>query len=714
MDPIALTVLLIIADSADEADIRQKLAGARKARFEVHTVSTFADALKKTATRSFDILLADLAVSDSDGMRGLQNLIAVAKDVPVVIISSVHDEAQALETVRAGADDYTVKNRMNAAAFERVLLYALERHAARRHTTLQFAVSRALAESQTVAEASDGILRVLCESLKFDLGEIWQVNPVANRLIYARSWSASSRKFLQFQALSQTVQFRCGEGLPGRVWRTHAPEWIDDVTESSSFTRTGAAISAGLRCGFAVPLGLFQKSFGVIAFFSHDRKSPDEQLIRFLMSIANQMGQFMARKFAEEEHAKIGKELALILDSTSEGIYGVNLSGAVTFVNQSAARMFGCNRQQVVGQDAHSLFHHTRPDGTPYPASECPLTRTLKSGINFHTDLEYFWKADGSHFAVSYSAIPVVESARVTGAVISFEDISEKRQMEVELRHAQKLEAVGGLAAGIAHEINTPIQFIGDNTRFLQNSFVESMQMIAKYEEICAHAATSTLQPGMLQEVDAIRQRIEWDFLSTEVPKAFDQMLDGVNRVATIVRAMKEFSHVDRSSEKAPADLNKAIESTLIVARNEVKYVANVETELGALPPIHCHLGDLNQVFLNLFVNAAHAISDVVKNTGEKGRITVRTWQDGDSVVVSVADTGTGIPERVRAKIFDPFFTTKEVGKGTGQGLALARAIVVDKHGGTLSFETKMGEGTTFFVRLPANGVPATREVVVT
>ncbi len=714
MDPIALTVLVIIADSAEEADIRQKLAGARKARFEVHAVPTFAAAFKLTISRSFDIFLADLAVSDSDGLRGLQSLIAAAKDVPVVIISSVHDEAQALEAVRAGADDYTVKNRMNASAFERVLLYAVERHAARRHTTLQFAVSRALAGSETVAEASDGILRVLCESLKFDLGEIWQINPASNRLVHARSWSASARRFLQFQAISQTLQFRCGEGLPGRVWDTHAPEWIEDVTESRSFTRAGAAISAGLRCGFAVPLGLFQKSFGVIAFFSQDRKALDEELIRFLMSIANQMGQFMARKFAEEEHSKIGKELALILDSTSEGIYGVNLAGSVTFINQSAARMFGCNREEVVGKDAHALFHHTRTDGTSYPSSESPLSRTLESGKSFHTDLEYFWKADGSHFAVSYSAIPVLENARVTGAVVSFEDISEKRQMEVELRHAQKLEAVGGLAAGIAHEINTPIQFIGDNTRFLQNSFVESIQMIAKYEEICGHAASGTLQPGMLQEANAVRQSIEWDFLRTEVPKAFDQLLDGVNRVATIVRTMKDFSHVDRSSEKAPADLNKAIESTLIVARNEVKYVADVETQLGALPPIHCHLGDLNQVFLNLFVNAAHAIGDVVKNSGEKGRITVRTWQDGDCVVVSIADTGTGIPERVRAKVFDPFFTTKEVGRGTGQGLALARAIVVDKHGGTLSFETKMGEGTTFFVRLPANGVPATREVLVT
>ncbi len=506
MDPIALTVLLIIAGPADEADIRQKLAGARKTRFDVHAVATFAKAFEQTANRSFDIFLADLAVSDSDGMQGLQSLITIAKEVPVVIISSVHDEAQALEAVRAGAEDYTVKNRMNAAAFERVLLYAVERHAARHHTTLQFAVSRALAESKTVAEAADGILRVLCESLKFDLGEICQINPGGNRLVQARSWSASSRKFLQFQALSQTVQFRCGEGLPGRVWDTRSPQWIEDVTKSPKFTRASAAISAALHGALAVPLGLFQGIFGVMTLFSRDTKTVDEELAKFPMSIANQMGQFMARKFAEEEHAKIGKELALILDSTSEGIYGVNLAGAVTFINQSATRMFGCNREDVVGKHAHSQFHHTRPDGTAYPASECPLTRTLKFGKNFRTDLEYFWKADGSHFAVSYSTIPVIENARVTGAVISFEDISEKRQMEVELRHAQKLEAVGGLAAGIAHEINTPIQFIGDNTRFLQISFVESMQMIAKYEEICAHAVTGTLQPAMLQEVAAVGQ----------------------------------------------------------------------------------------------------------------------------------------------------------------------------------------------------------------
>jgi len=188
------------------------------------------------------------------------------------------------------------------------------------------------------------------------------------------------------------------------------------------------------------------------------------------------------------------------------------------------------------------------------------------------------------------------------------------------------------------------------------------------------------------------------------MPKAMEQMMDGVERVATIVRAMKAFSHVDQGTEKTAADLNKALESTLVVARNELKYVADVETDFGELPPVPCHLGDVNQVFLNLLINAAHAIGDVVKNTQEKGQIFVRTTAEGNWVHIAISDTGTGIPEAIRNKIFDPFFTTKQVGKGSGQGLALARATIVDKHGGKLYFDSEVGKGTTFHVWLPTTG----------
>jgi signal transduction histidine kinase len=163
---------------------------------------------------------------------------------------------------------------------------------------------------------------------------------------------------------------------------------------------------------------------------------------------------------------------------------------------------------------------------------------------------------------------------------------------------------------------------------------------------------------------------------------------------------MKAFAHPDHG-ERAVADLNAALRDTLTVATNELKYVAKVETDFGKIPAVPCFVNDLNQVFLNLLVNAAHAIGDVVGKSGRLGVIRVRTYLEGSIVVIAISDTGTGIPEAVQGRIFDPFFTTKEVGKGTGQGLALARAVVVDQHGGSLTFETEMGKGTTFFVRIP-------------
>ena len=271
---------------------------------------------------------------------------------------------------------------------------------------------------------------------------------------------------------------------------------------------------------------------------------------------------------------------------------------------------------------------------------------------------------------------------------------SESKRLELELHQAQKLEAVGRLAAGIAHEINTPIQFIGDNTHFLGDAFVALAEMLALQREALAQAA-----PAEAERLAAEAERLELDYFLDNVPATVRQSIEGVGRVASIVRAMKEFAHPDQK-EMVATDLNRALQATLAVARNEYKYVAEVSTELGDLPLVTCHPGDVNQVFLNVLVNAAHAIGDKVQGTGGRGRIGVTTRVDGDAVVVAISDTGGGIPEAIHDKVFEPFFTTKEVGRGTGQGLAIARNII-EQHRGTLRFETVAGEGTAFFIRLP-------------
>jgi len=284
--------------------------------------------------------------------------------------------------------------------------------------------------------------------------------------------------------------------------------------------------------------------------------------------------------------------------------------------------------------------------------------------------------------------------------VISVEDVTGKGQIEVELRHAQKMESVGRLAAGIAHEINTPIQFVGDNINFLSGAFDGLIALCDSYRTACAKAASGPLSAEDVAALQRDEERADIEYIRGNVPTSFASTIDGVGRVARIVQSMKAFAHPD-CGERAVADLNAALRDTLTVATNELKYVATVETDFGKISAIPCFVSALNQVFLNLLVNAAHAIGDVVGKTGALGVIRVRTYQEGTVVVIAISDTGTGIPEAVQGRIFDPFFTTKEVGKGTGQGLALARTVVVDQHGGSLTFETEMGRGTTFFVRIP-------------
>ena len=280
-------------------------------------------------------------------------------------------------------------------------------------------------------------------------------------------------------------------------------------------------------------------------------------------------------------------------------------------------------------------------------------------------------------------------------------DISERRALESQLRQAQKLEGIGNLAAGIAHEINTPTQFVTDNLTFMQDSWKSTYELLQSYRRAIRDGAAAMSQ-GVRAALTEAEQHCDLEFIATEVPRAIEQSLDGARRVAKIVRAMKEFSHPD-SAEKTATDLNRAIESTITVARNEWKYVAEIVTDFDdSLPPVICYPGDINQVVLNLIVNAAHAIKAKIKES-EKGRITVRTRHELDFVEISVEDSGTGISSGIQGKVFDPFFTTKEVGKGTGQGLSFSYTVVVKKHGGKIWFETEVGKGTTFFVTLPTN-----------
>lgn len=328
----------------------------------------------------------------------------------------------------------------------------------------------------------------------------------------------------------------------------------------------------------------------------------------------------------------------------------------------------------------------------------------LKAGfrkVATHTERCEFSHPTGRWFM--HRSYPLQDpEGRDISAIIALKDITERKIMEGQLVQAQKLEAIGQLAAGIAHEINTPIQYVGDNTRFLLDAFQGMLNLFNACERLTEAVQNKTNLAEILQQIKTLKEEMDLGYLQEEIPKAIKQTLEGVERVAKIVRAMKEFSHPG-PKEKTPTNLNRAIENTVTVARNEWKYVADLVLDLDPdLPLVPCLPNEFNQVILNLIINAAHAIADVVGDGSKgKGIISISTRKKNNKVEIKIKDTGTGIPPEIRSKIFDPFFTTKEVGKGTGQGLAIARSIVVDKHGGTINFETEVGEGTTFIIHLP-------------
>lgn len=405
---------------------------------------------------------------------------------------------------------------------------------------------------------------------------------------------------------------------------------------------------------------------------------------------------------AEEQLRQSERKYRNLYESMTDAFAQIDMSGRLQEFNQSFQRLLGYSREELLIRGCHDL---TPPRWRELEA-RIVEQQVLARGYSevYEKDLQ---KKDGTVFPVEMRLVLIRdEGGQPTGMWAIVRDISERKALEWELHQAQRLESVGQLAAGIAHEINTPIQYVGDNIRFLADAFNSHQAALQKYEELRKAAEAGAVSAPLLDQLRETLRDADWEYFSEEIPKAVAQSLDGVERVANIVRAMKEFAHPGRK-EKAAADLNHALANVLIVARNALKYVADVETDYGDLPPVMCHINDLNQVFLNLLINAADAIRDVMKKTEKRGAIRVVTRAAPDRVTIRISDTGCGIPENIRCKVFDPFFTTKEVGRGSGQGLAIARSTVVEKHGGSISFEPNGEQGTTFIITLPLPAVSA-------
>ena len=404
------------------------------------------------------------------------------------------------------------------------------------------------------------------------------------------------------------------------------------------------------------------------------------------------------RRHAEEALRENEGRLRAIVNTAADGILTIDATGHIESCNPAAESIFGYTADEITGQAGTALipdFAALQLDTQTKESRGSQLISTARSQDSVGQ------RKDGVSFPLDLS-IGAVEIDNHRIATLIVRDRTERQELESQLALARKLESIGELAAGIAHEINTPMQYIGDNTRFLQDAFQDMGIVMKEHLRLLSASKEGRLTAEVVAEVEAVTTAADLVYLTEEVPHAVQQSLQGIERVNQIVRAMKEFSHPGGGEKKA-IDLNRAIETTITVARNEWKYVAEMKTDFDQnLPAVPCLPGELNQVVLNLIVNAVHAITERIGDgSSEKGTITLQTCVNAEWVEIHVRDTGNGIPEGIRAKIFDPFFTTKEVGKGTGQGLSIARSVIVDKHGGTLTFETALGQGTTFIIRLP-------------
>lgn len=363
----------------------------------------------------------------------------------------------------------------------------------------------------------------------------------------------------------------------------------------------------------------------------------------------------------------------------------------ITWANSMSNELLGIPAEEIVGEKCYKYICHCEKSKQEH---ECPAgdKKTL------HTEFT-LQKRNHTIIPIMKTVLNAQINDRPHYIAIIF-DITRRKTVERQLVQAQKLESVGNLAAGIAHEINTPSQYISENLRFINTAmnslrhFYDIFQRFSLKEGDLAHAE-------IVEQLKRHGENTDMDYLLEEVPQALSQSLEGIQNITDIVQAMKRFAHPG-NRKKMMADINESLKKTSIVCRNEWKYHAELVYDLDeTLPMVECRINDINQVFLNLIVNAAHAVSTKLKGTKGKGTITLTTLQENDDVIIAVKDTGTGIPAPLLDRIFDPFFTTKEVGTGTGQGLAISYSIIKEGHDGTITVDSDEGIGTKFTLRLP-------------
>lgn len=640
-------------------------------------VETAEEMRKALAEEEWDLIISDFNLPEFSGPEALKLFKDKGIDIPFIMVSGAVSEETAVDSLRAGAHDFIAKS--NLARF----LPAVSRELKDAETRREHAkAEKALKEQE-----------LLFSTLINTMGEGAGIVDLDEKVIFANS------RLDEIFGVKQGV-------LIGRSINDFLSPENRKIVQQQTIQRM-----KGVKSSYELEIIREDKDIRQVLVTASPVYNDEQDITRVFAIIHD----ITKSKQAEQTLRESEERFRTIANTATDAIIMIDYRGNVSYWNPAAETIFGYSYDEIIGENLHNILVPDRFIDAHKKAFP-EFAKTGKGGA-IGKSLEVAGiRKDGSEFLIDLS----LSSIQIEGkwhAVGIIRDISGRKRFEVQLMHAQKMESIGTLAAGIAHEINTPTQFVGNNIRFLEDSFEDLSKIISMCGELIEENKRTGSNNDKLNAVSKAMEDADYEFLIEEIPKAIEQSKRGIQNVSRIVSAMRSFAHPG-TEEKNLTDIHKAIESTITISRNEWKYVADLETDFDpALSVVPCYVGEFNQVILNLIVNAAHAIGQAInekktesglvddiggsKKVDLRGKIKITTKKKTDYAEIRITDTGCGISEEIRDRLFDPFFTTKDVGKGTGQGLTLSYNVIVEKHGGEITFESEMGVGTTFVLRLP-------------
>ncbi len=684
-DEKCLKLLIVEDDLIDRKQLQRLLSNSAIGRLQIETAETLRQALdklqKSIETQDyFDVVLLDLNLPDSSGLVTMDKLLQQFPIVTVIVITGEGGEGLGLEAVSRGAQDYLIKGQFDVTTLTKSIYFSKERKK----------TERELKKSETrfrtiVTNIPGAIYRCYNDSQ-------WTMIFLSDEIMNISGYPAAD--FIN-------NNIRSFKSIVYEPDREHVTQKIACAVEN--------------RTTYIVDYRIVNKNGEI--HWVHEKGQGIFGTQGQLLYLDGVIFDITERKESEEALRESEQKFRSVVDNVGIGISMISPEMKILSINRKMKEWFP---DIDLSQESFCYRSFNNPPREDI-CSFCPTCKTLQDGQMHEAISETPAGDEIRNYRVVSTPIRD-ENGKIVAAIELVEDITvqnqakkklekayqeiekanqELKEMQSQIVQNEKLASIGQLAAGVAHEMNTPVGFVASNFETLGNYMNKIKNLLKEYDELVTYVEKIGKEQ-VKEKIDVIKKAKELmhiDFIMEDIDELFNDSREGLERVTSIIQNLRDFSRIDQAGEFVEYNLNNGINATLVVARNAVKYDADVVTEFGEVPPVFCNSGQINQVFLNIIVNAAQAIKS--QDREGKGNITIKTYAEDNDVVCKIIDDGPGIPEDVLNKVFDPFFTTKPAGKGTGLGLSVSYDIIVSKHKGKLSVESSMGQGTTFTIKLP-------------